>query len=130
MSSRNRNRRRGSPDEELFFGASPDARHQRKDAQLCEQVAEALGFALGEDRDDDVASLQVVTVEPAPHVGHLAVLVAPAGETKDLAALLAKLEARSGLLRHEVAGAITRKRAPTLSFVIVPAGGREGEGER
>lgn len=95
-------------------------RPNRKDAQLCSQVMRAVGLALAESPDEELSSLTVLAVEPAPHIGHLRVLVASVSGEGDAREIHAKLVARAGALRHEVAGAIHRKKAPTLSFVVVP----------
>jgi ribosome-binding factor A len=78
-----------------------------------------LELALAEDVDEDVSSLVVSDVAPAPDAGRLRVVV-EARRDADLAAIDAKLRARAGRLRHEVAGAIHRKKTPLLSFVVVP----------
>ena len=113
----------------------------RKDRQLCREAEVTLRLALSELRDEASDGLAVVRVEPAPDAGHLRVCVAVAPGTgvdrsaerpEDLEALLERVE---GGLRAAVASAIHRKRAPRLSFVLVPgeferaAAGEEGERE-
>lgn len=90
----------------------------RKDLQLCRQVGEALHLLLGDCGDDLLRDLHVVTVLPAPDATQLLVVVgASPGETPHrAAAVLERLQARSGILRAGVAAAITRKRAPALVF--------------
>lgn len=61
--------------------------------------------------------VELVDVQPAPNASRLAVtLRAPSDWTA--AALLEELEKVQGYLRAEVAGAIDRKRAPTLIFRV------------
>ena len=69
----------------------------------------------------DIAELYVEEVTPAPDCGHLLVhVVAPAGCA--IAEVLASLGEQAPRLRAHVAMAITRKRAPELSFVpVMPA---------
>jgi ribosome-binding factor A len=94
----------------------------RKVRQLCCQVAETLSLVLsGECGDDLLQSLQVVAVDPAPNASQLVVTVAAAmpGETIDPNAVIERLTQFMGKLRCEVAGAITRKRAPKLLFRVL-----------
>jgi ribosome-binding factor A len=100
---------------------------ERKARQFCRQVQRALNLALADRRaDDGVEDLFVEDVSPAPDCGHLLVhVVIPAGQSvKDALGALGRDAPR---LRSEVAMAITRKRAPELSFV--PAGPDGGEDE-
>jgi ribosome-binding factor A len=100
-----------------YFGGDRDARERRKDAQLCEQVREAIDLALAESRDDDLSSASAMSVEPAPHIGHLRVTVMARGA--DPSAIERKLEQHKNRLRAEVAAAIHRKKVPAISFVVV-----------
>jgi ribosome-binding factor A len=114
---------------EALFGdssgsSSADRQRERKTRQLCRQVQRALNLALAvRGTDSNLSDLYVEEVSPAPHCGHLLVHVAiplgrPAGET------LGALRREAPRLRAEVATAITRKRAPELSFVpAFPEGG-------
>lgn len=100
---------------------------ERKARQFCRQVQRALNLALADrHRDDGLNDLFVEDVSPAPDCGHLLVhVVIPVDRpvTEALGAL--RLDARR--LRSEVAMAITRKRAPELSFVPVSQEGAEDE---
>jgi ribosome-binding factor A len=133
-----RNRRRPSPqfvDAEFAAALEGDSdtdvsherREQHKAAQLCRQVQRALNMALASrGADDDLSDLFVEQVTPAPHCGHLLVhVVAPAD--RPFADALSALRRDTARLRCEVAAAITRKRAPELSFV--PACTRGGSDE-
>lgn len=92
----------------------------RKARQLASQVFETLGAVLAGDTGDDLlGALRVVSVEPAPDASRLLVTLAPPA-TADPDALRARLDRASGWLRTEVAAAVTRKRAPRLSFQLVP----------
>ncbi|WP_165230728.1 ribosome-binding factor A [Aquisphaera insulae] len=98
----------------------------RKALQLCHQVAETLDEILAECADPLLQGLRVVDVEPAPDVSRLLVTVAldePAEDTPpmDPRRIHDHLAKAAGHLRSEVAGAITRKRAPMLVYRIVPA---------
>jgi len=97
---------------------------ERKARQFCRQVQRALNLALADRHSDDgLNDLFVEDVSPAPDCGHLLVhVVVPA--QRPVAEALAALRQDAPRLRSEVAAAITRKRAPELSFVpAVPDGG-------
>lgn len=97
---------------------------ERKARQFCRQVQRALNLALADRHaDDGLNDLFVEDVSPAPDSGHLFVhVVVPAERT--VAEALSALRANAPRLRSEVAAAITRKRAPELSFVpAAPIGG-------
>jgi ribosome-binding factor A len=101
-------------DPRLFFrkeGSSGKPHH--KALQLCRQVRDVLDGVLDE--------LAVVAVDPAPDSAHLLVTVAArtSDDPPDPASILASLDRGSGWLRSEVAAAITRKRAPILTFRVV-----------
>ncbi|MGD9633663.1 MAG: hypothetical protein AB7G28_04555 [Pirellulales bacterium] len=90
--------------------------------QLFRQVAETLDLVLsGETHDELLQSLHVVSVAPAPDVSRLLVAVSsdlPAAEF-DRAAIETRLAQHSGRLRCAVAAAITRRKTPLLSFVVL-----------
>ena len=99
-------------------------RHRKPDyktMQLCRQVQRALSLTLaGECNDDVLRGVYVESVVPAPDATHLLVrvIVPPAnGPATTLAQVLQSLESAKGTLRAAVARAITRKRAPELSFL-------------
>jgi ribosome-binding factor A len=105
-----------------------DGKTDRKALQLCHQVADTLNQVLsGECNDDVLRNLHVARVVPAPDVSQLLVIVAPAwrGEAMQSADVLGRLAAQSGHLRSEVAAAITRRKAPRLTFQFVNAPGNE-----
>ena len=134
---KHQHRRRGrsafeNPDfAEALFGASSgrpssDARGERKARQLCRQVQRALNLALADcGENTNMSDLFVEDVTPAPNCGHLLVhVVIPEG--RGVAETLGVLRREVSRLRSEVAMAITRKRAPELSFVpALPEGGRD-----
>jgi len=133
---RNRNRRSPQfvdPDFAAALESDPDAggsrgRHEQyKALQLCRQVQRALNLALAAgSADEGLNDLFVEEVRPAPDCGHLLVHVAvPAGRA--LADALRGLARHGARLRSEVAAAITRKRAPALSFVPARTGGSHDE---
>jgi ribosome-binding factor A len=95
----------------------------RKDQQLCKQVLRALRGAIGADCNDPILTeLDIVGVEPAPDASRLRVVVAlPQDTTQERArAVLAHLGRARGHLRAQIAGAISRKRVPELTFQIAP----------
>jgi ribosome-binding factor A len=93
----------------------------RKALQLCHQVAETLEEVLAECGDSVLQGLRVLDVEPAPDASRLLVTVAPEGAADGFArpaTVQDHLSRASGHLRSEVAGAITRKRAPVLVYRV------------
>lgn len=112
-----------SPDDGVdprFETGKRSRRPARKARQLCSQVAEALSYVLADQgRDDVLGALQVLNVEPAPHLGRLLVTVGTLpSEFVEPAEILAHLDKATARLRCEVASAITRRRAPALVFRI------------
>lgn len=92
---------------------------QRKALQLCAQAAQALGYALSwETNDDVIAGLLVESVVPAPNSTHLLVTVTAPSEVP-VDEVLNRLPGHIGRLRAEVARSIHRKRVPELSFRVV-----------
>jgi hypothetical protein len=75
----------------------------------------------GECGDELLQELRVLSVLPAPSASQLVVRVGPAlaGGRLSPAATLAQLEKAGGMLRSAVAAAITRRRAPRLTFEYV-----------
>lgn len=112
-------------DPRSFFQRKPQCKTGgRKAEQLCAQVADTLSLLItGETSDEILQSLEILDVSPAPSASQLLVLVAPAAGAPPLDAsqVEAALSKAAGWLRSEVAAAITRKRAPRLSFRFVPA---------
>jgi len=111
---------------EVLFGKSKSGRDDRKTQQLCRQVERTLSLALSGGFGDLVLSeLMVESVVPAPDATRLLVNLRriSAGESgnrdANVSDIYQRLERISGALRHEVAQAITRKRAPELMFRIV-----------
>jgi ribosome-binding factor A len=108
-------------DADSLFGSEFAAgrRGHHKDLQLCRQAHEALSAALALVADDVLEDVFIVDVLPAPDASRLVVVVG-APPSADLDEVLVRLEKRSTQLRAEVAESITRKRAPTLAFRVVP----------
>jgi ribosome-binding factor A len=113
----------GSTSERLSSGRQVE----RKARQFCRQVQRALNLALSDRHSDDgLSDLFVEDVSPAPDCGHLLVhVVVPADRPVNEALSALRREAPS--LRSEVAVAITRKRAPELSFVPALPDGADDE---
>ncbi len=110
-------------DPRVFFRKDTSASGGRHKArQLCRQVAEVLDSLLSGDTGDDLLrDLSVVDVEAAPDAGRLLVTLTarPSDVPISPAEALARLDRASGWLRAEVASAITRKRAPLLTYRVV-----------
>ena len=114
---------------DALYGASSNRlssgrQRERKARQFCRQVQRALNLALADhNADDGMNDLFVEDVSPAPDCGHLLVhVVIPID--RPIPEALSALRRDAPRLRSEVAMAITRKRAPELSFVpAFPDGG-------
>lgn len=107
---------------EFFKLRSHRDKPDRKAQQLCRQVAETIDQILaGELGDAALNALRVASVVPAPDASRMLVtLVATEHDVPfDRVAVELKLAAVTGLLRSAVAAAITRRKAPSLSFVII-----------
>ena len=86
--------------------------------RLCHQVARTLNAVLAaETGDETLRDLMVVSVAPAPSVGHLLVTVRSAGGAEP-GQILTRLAAATGRLRSELAASISRRRVPTFAFRI------------
>jgi ribosome-binding factor A len=100
----------------------------RKARQLCSQVARTLDdVCAGESGDDVLRGLHVASVVPAPDVARLLVTVEPlpgVDDGPDPVAVIEHLGRASARLRAAVAAAITRKRAPVLTFRYAVPGAR------
>lgn len=101
------------------------ARVHRKDLQLAKQVFHAIELAFQGDLSDPVLQdLHVISVRPAPDATNLAVVfeMTPTHGKMELATVLEHLERARGMLRVLVTRAISRKRAPELSFQVMQRG--------
>jgi ribosome-binding factor A len=114
------------PDFAETYGESQRQPHrrqaQRKTRQLCRQVQQALNLALAAGVPAETGAIFVDAVSPAPDCGHLLVQVV-VSDGHSLAEAIAALRRDTARLRAEVAQAITRKRAPELSFIPAVADG-------
>ena len=106
---------------------SSDRQAERKARQICRQVQRALNLEFeGRFVNEDISSLFVEEVSPAPDCGRLLVhVVIPEG--RPVADSIAALQRDAPRLRSEVAMAITRKRAPELCFVPVLQDGGDND---
>lgn len=106
-----------------------DKRPQRKTLQLCSQVAETLSMVLAEMPDDVLRDLMVEDVRPAPDASQLLVTLRPAPSAVLFNAARAQeaLQAAAKDIRLEVAGAINRRRAPTLIYRVLDPGSERTE---
>ena len=100
-----------------------DSKPDRKTWQLCKQVARTLQLALGTlPRADALAGVTVGNVTPAPHAGRLRVAIL-APDPARRAHVETIINHHAAQLRAEVAAAITRRRAPELTFTVIAEGG-------
>lgn len=114
------------PREDKRRDVEVEKRSDRKTRQLCKQVAQTLQLALASLPQADVfAGADVREVTPAPNAGRLRALivVAEPARAEEVAAVV---QLHSVRLRREVAAAITRRRAPELTFAVVAEGGARG----
>lgn len=102
---------------------SVQPRADRKALQLCAQVSQTLEQVFAEQEDDLLRDVHVESVDPAPDSSHLLVTVRPIAREADPIALMGRLNEASADLRLEMAGAITRRRVPALTFRVVPPTG-------
>ena len=95
--------------------------HDRKTGQLCGQVKDTLIGIVSGLGDEVINGLMVILVEPAPHAGRLRVTVAvdPTADVTDHTIIREHLGRAAGLIRCEVARAITRRKVPELVFEVV-----------
>jgi ribosome-binding factor A len=93
----------------------------RKALQLCGQVRDAVSGVLAGCSDAVLRELTVVAVAPAPHSGRLLVTVAvgPTADVIDRPTALAHLSRAAGLIRRELAAAVSRRKVPELVFAVV-----------
>jgi ribosome-binding factor A len=111
---------------DALTGKRQESDHRRKpaykDMQLCRQVQRALNLSLsGEGGDELLSSLYVTDVVPAPNATHLLARV-QVPKDRSIAQAMTKLAHATPRLRMEVARAITRKRAPELTFIPATPG--------
>jgi ribosome-binding factor A len=103
-------------------GFSP-SKVERKAAQLCAQIRRSLEFIIPEALQDSDWDALVLDVQPATNTGHLLVLLKAVEKLDDDGSkqLEAAIFQRAGLIRTAIAGAIQRRKVPTLTFRVVPS---------
>ena len=114
------------PREDKRRDAENEKKPDRKLRQLCKQVAQTLQLAIGGlSQADALVGATVWDVSPAPNAGRLCVVIAvpDPGRREEVAAIVRR---HSGRLRGDVASAITRRRAPELTFEVIVEGGDGG----
>jgi len=107
---------------EFFKSGRGPRKQDHKAKQLCRQAAETLDQVLsGEIGDPQLACLRVVSVQPAPDASRLLVTVVAdcAAEGYCREEIEERLAASAGRLRTCVASAVTRKKAPMLTFALL-----------
>lgn len=75
---------------------------------------------LADCHDTDLQALDVESVQPYPDAKRLLVTLVTTQECDDFNRVQSKVQAVAHLLRHAVARSMSRKRAPQLSFIVVP----------
>ena len=97
---------------------------QRKALQLCREAERTLSAVLSGECDDDVLrELTVLSVVPAPNAVRLLVTVAlPPSANIPADEAMRRLLNVSGHLRSELAAAVSRRKAPELTFRVVTDG--------
>jgi ribosome-binding factor A len=114
-------------DPRTFFRKPARRGNNRKDLQLCSQIARTLNSVMAwESGDDLLLCLSVESVVPAPDSTRVLVTVSVQSplETAERAQILARLYGHAGRFRAEVGAAIHRKKVPELVFRV------SGEGVR
>lgn len=110
-------------DPRRYFKA-PSRGDTRKTLQLCKQVLQTLRAVLsGGMREAVLGEVEVQSVLPAPDSSRLLITVVPTTAAAGLALdeIRRALKRAQPWLRSEVAGAVSRKRAPDLVFEVHPA---------
>ena len=102
------------------YAASRRKQGRWRTASLCTQARRAIEIALCELGDARLDGLSVEGVSPDPNASRLLVLLRQWNDTEDDEVRDA-LAGAEGLLRSEVAAAITRKRTPKLVFRLLRA---------
>ena len=92
--------------------------------QVARQAEWALRFAIGDMNDEQLSLLTLLEVRPEPDATRLAAVWGTAPR-QDLPLAASALEKHRGELRARVAEALTRKKAPTLVFYVLPNTGAE-----
>jgi len=111
------------PREDKRRGARYDRKPDRKIRQLCKQAARTLQLALGAlPAADALVGVAVREVIPAPNAGRLFVVIT-VPDPRRQQEVAAIVERYGGKLRAGVAAAITRRRAPELTFEVIVEGG-------
>ncbi len=106
------------PEVEMFRGLQ---KADTKTIQLCRQVEEAISCALVCSTSSILRDLYVQGVEALRGVALLRVLVTMEGNAHRYQESIEALARAKGYFRSEVARAITRKRVPSLDFILVPS---------
>jgi len=93
----------------------------RKQAQLCAEVAEIASLALGSSRDPRLNQLLVHSVTASTDGARLIVNVVPTDVDSfdSLESLMSALDSARPWLRSQIASEIYRKRTPDIRFQIV-----------
>lgn len=93
----------------------------RKTMQLCAQVRRALHGVIPLPGSAFFDGFVVETVEPAPDVSRLRVVISvPLSCAHSVASIRGRLSGMAGFVRSEIAPQISRKRVPLLTFTFVP----------
>lgn len=122
-SPRRQSARRHGYSNDLGYHEEFQQKPDYKTAQLCKQTFRALCQSLAGDCGDPVLqNLVLESVTPAPDATRLlvTVLAKPADAPVDLTCIFHRLEQVKGMLRAAVASAIYRKKAPELTFLVLP----------
>lgn len=103
---------------------------RRKTLQLCRQAEHALYYALLELDDPELEPLDLEEVRPDANGSRLCAVLRYIARTEEVAddaldRARERLDAAGPALRAAVASAIHRRRAPELSFLVLPADGEE-----
>lgn len=112
---------------EWFKNSRSSRKQNRKDFQLCGQIARVLSFVLADCNDPIVRNMDLVSVTPNPDATCVRVQVI-CHERTSLATAQQALQNQIPRLQFEIARSINRKRVPNLVFgTSFPEGGPSHE---
>ena len=107
----------GTDPREWFKKSRSSRKQDRKDLQLCRQIARVLSFVLPDCDDLTVQNMDVVGVSPNPDGSCVRVHIV-CHDPSSIALANEALQNQKTRLQYEIARGINRKRVPNLVFDV------------